>query len=75
MKKYHLSFADSTSHKPEHPERTARKSGFSSLDMDVHYRVWPSREGMARSIRMQQKRAPKSTDWRACVKLADHEGH
>lgn len=71
MKKYTLSFADSISHKPEHPDRTAMRS----LQWDVLYNVWPARAAMARTIRMQQKREHKASDWRACVKLQDHEGY
>lgn len=73
MKTYTLSFAESTRHTPEHPDRTARKSG-SGMNFDVTYQVWPNRKAMARSIRMQEKRERRATDWRACVKLADHEG-
>lgn len=73
MKRYRLSFADSIAHKPEHPERTARKAG-DGLDMDITYQVWPSRVSMARSIRMQQKGAPRAGHWRACVALIDGEG-
>ena len=35
------------------------------------YYVWR----MARTIRMQQKRESKVTDWRACVPLSDGEGY
>lgn len=74
MKRYTVSFAASTEHKPDHPERTARKSG-TGMNFDVTFQVWPSRVAMARSIRMQQKGAPHPTHWRACVKLADGEGY
>lgn len=74
MKRYTMSFADSTTHKPEHPERTARKSG-TGLNFDVTYCVWPSRVPMARTIRMQQKRESCGGDWRACVPLTDGEGY
>lgn len=74
MKTYRLSFAQAIAHKPEHPDRTARKSG-SGLDMDVRFQVWPNRPSMARSIRMQQKGAPRPDHWRACVPLNDTEGY
>jgi hypothetical protein len=74
VKRYSLSFAESTAHKPASPERTARKSG-NGLNFDVTFQVWPSRVAMARSIRMQQKGAPRSDHWRACVPLADGEGY
>ena len=63
MKTYLLSFADSTHHVPEHPERTARRTA----GWDVVYQVWPSRESMLTTIRMQRSRARQGTDWRACV--------
>ena len=74
MKTYRLSFADSIKHVPEHPERTAKRSS-AGTDFDVTYQVWPNRASMARSIRMQQKRETRATDWRACVKLGDTEGY
>jgi hypothetical protein len=73
MKHYTLSFGASVDHKPEHPERTAKKSG-TGMNFDVTYQVWPNRESMARSIRMQQRRAPHPSDWRAVVALTDGEG-
>ncbi len=62
MKTYVLSFADSITHIPEHPERTAKKS----LEWDVKYQVWTSRAAMLKTIDMQGKRAPHRSDWRAC---------
>jgi hypothetical protein len=75
MKKYTLSGADSMTHSPQHPERTAHKAAGGGLNFDRVYQVWPNRESMARSIRMQQSRAPHSGDWRACVALTDGEGY
>lgn len=74
MKRYRLSFAAAMDHAPEHPERTARKSG-SGIDFDVTFQVWPNRASLAKSIRMQQKRENRADDWRACVKLTDGEGY
>lgn len=55
MKKITMSFGASLEYKPEHPERTARKSpGY-----DVTFQTWPSRTAMAKSIRMQESREPK----------------
>lgn len=74
MKTYTMSFADACQHKPDHPERTAKRSG-TGLNFDVTFQVWPNRPSMARSIRMQQTRASNSRDWRPCVKLSDGEGY
>jgi hypothetical protein len=52
MRKYRLSFAESQSHTPTHPERTASKHG-AGMDFDVYYQVWPSRAAMLKSIDMQ----------------------
>lgn len=74
MKRYSMSFADASSHTPEHPERTARKSG-SGLNFDVTFQVWPNRASMAKTIRMQERRAHQSGDWRPCVALSPGEGY
>ncbi len=66
MKKYTLSFADAMAHKPEHPERTARRNQRGSLDFDITFQVWPSREAMLTTIRLQNRREPSQTDWKAC---------
>lgn len=68
MKTYTMSFADSTKHVPEHPERTARRS----VSWDVTYKVWPSRAAMQTTLDMQAKRAPHPSDWRPCIKLEDY---
>ena len=75
MKTYRLSFADSIHHVPEHADRTAKRSSAGTLDLDITYQVWPNRASMAKSIRMQQKREQRSTDWRACVNLSETEGY
>lgn len=74
MKHYTLSGAASFSHVPEHPERTARRSASGHFNFDVIYQVWPNRPSLAKTIRLQEKREPRQTDWRACVKLSDGEG-
>lgn len=71
MKRYSLSLAGKLHHNPEHPERTALKPS----EWNYIFQVWPNRESMAKSIRMQQKRAPRQDDWRALVPLNDIEGY
>lgn len=66
-----MSFGASIEHKPEHPERTARKAA----EWDVTFQVWTSRAAMARSIRMQEKGEPRPDHWRAVVALSDGEGY
>lgn len=76
MKNYTLSFAAALGHKPVHPERTAYRSvGRGAFDGDKVYQVWTNRVAMARSIRMQEKRAAEPMDWHACQKLQDGEGY
>lgn len=71
MKTYTLSMGASIGYQHPAPERTAVKvSGW-----DYHYQVWPNRESMARSIRMQQKREYRQGDWNPLVKLSDGEGY
>lgn len=65
MKVYRLSFADSCSHIPDYPERTAKRNS-PGLDFDVTFQVWPSRAAMLKTIDMQGKRASRTTDWKAC---------
>ena len=67
MKKYTLSFADSLTHVPEHPERTARRvSTAQPMDFDVRYQVWPNRAAMLKTIEMQRRGEPRSDHWRPC---------
>jgi len=74
MRTYSLSLGQAMDHKHPHPERTAsRRMG--GVFSNVLYQVWPNRGAMARSIRMQQKRAPEANDWHALVKLGDAEGY
>ena len=67
MKRYRLSFAAACTHKPEHPERTARRNcgGDGSFDFDVEFQVWPSREAMLKTIDMQSRAVPNRKHWRA----------
>lgn len=71
MKRYSMPFARSIEHKPDHPDRTAKKTS----GWDIVFQVWPNRQSMARSIRMQEKGAPRSDHWRAVVRLGDGEGY
>jgi outer membrane biogenesis lipoprotein LolB len=71
MKEYILSFADSITHQPEHPERTTRQN----CGWDVKFRVWNSRTVMARAIRMQEKREHYTTDFKAVIPLKETEGY
>jgi hypothetical protein len=75
MRKYTLSGADSFTHVPEHPERTAHKAAYGHLNFDRVYQVWPNRASLARTIRMQERREPRQDDWRPCVKLGLSEGY
>lgn len=74
MKTYKLSFGQSIGHKHPHPERTARRACH-GMSGDLIYQVWTNRKAMARSIRMQQKRARSNQDWVAVVPLTDGEGY
>lgn len=73
MKRYTMSWAAAQEHKPEHPERTARRSG-TGMDFDVTFQVWPNRPSMAKTIRLQEQREHRHTDWSPCVKLSPSEG-
>lgn len=55
------------------PERTAYRVA-ATLGTDDFYRVWPNRESMARTIRMQQQREARRDDWRPMVPLSTTEG-
>ena len=69
VKKCTMSFANSLTYKPEHPERTARRS---LLD-DVTFQEWPSRKAMAISIRMQESGPISRYNWKAVIPLTDGE--
>jgi len=55
------------------PERTASRTR--GLFTDVEFQVWPNRQSMARSVRMQQQGEPRPDHWRPVVKLTDGEGY
>jgi len=67
---YVLPFYQASTHKPQYPECTAKRP---SGD-DVRFQVWSNRKAMAKTIRMQQKRAAHRLDWQAIVPLGDAEG-
>ena len=66
MKQYQISFAASLEHKPEYPERTAKK--FVGQWDDVVYQVWPNRESMLKTIYMQEQGENFRKAWKACQK-------
>jgi len=71
MKTYQLSFAQAQSYQHPAPDRTAKRM----VGWDILFRVWNCRKAMARSVRMQQKRAPHRLDWIPLVSLSDGEGY
>lgn len=73
MKRVSMPFGRTIGYVPEHPDRTARKTGL-SFDSLVTYQTWPNRQSMARSIRMQESGPPRPDCWKACIPLAGNEG-
>lgn len=74
MRRYTMSFAAACAHTPEFPDRTAKRD----RGDDVEFKVWSSREDMARDIRTQRRRALLMETfkvWRPCVRLGDGEGY
>ena len=65
MKRYTMSFAAACEHVPEHPERTAKRSG---SGFDVTFQVWTSRPAMLKTLELQGRRASRQDDWKACVR-------
>lgn len=70
---YTMSFAEANAHVPANPERTTRRSG-RGLNFDVTFKVWPSRDVMARAIRKQEMRPGSPDDWTAVIPLRPGEG-
>ena len=54
-------------------ERSAYAAGPGAFS-DYTIQTWPNRASMARSIRMQQRGAPRIGTWKAVVPLSDGEG-
>lgn len=56
-------------------DKDADKTSYKFIGDEVVIKIWPSRSFMALAIRMQEKRATKSTDWKALIKLELNEGY
>ena len=68
MKRYVLSWAAAQVHKPEYPERTARRNtARGAMDFDVAFQVWPNRASMLTTIHMQE-RADTHNRWRPVIR-------
>ena len=61
MFSYILTFGEAITHKPAHPERTARRVAANGDDYE--FRVWPSRGAMLTTVEMQSKSAPSRRNW------------
>ena len=73
MRPYRMSGAAADAHTPRNPDRTARRNvggrdASGCPNFDVEFREWPSRAAMLATIRMQEQREHRETDWRACVR-------
>lgn len=62
MTRYKLSMADSVTHIPEHPNRTAYRPG-RGMTFDYSYQVWPNRASMLKTIAMQEHGAGFAHAW------------
>lgn len=69
MKRYTLSFADSITHVPANPERTAKRYG-SGMACDVYYQVWTNRPAMLRTCDIQARASNSSRNWKPCKPVA-----
>lgn len=56
------------------PERSAYRAGVGAFS-DYTVQTWSSREAMARSIRMQERGAPRPGRWKPVLPLATNEGY
>jgi len=65
MKTYTMSFAAASEHIPAHPGRTARKNG-KGMNFDVTFGVFTNRAAMLKTIELQERRASRQDDWKAC---------
>ena len=74
MKKYSLPAGRAQDYPHPAPERTAQKAARGIFDEDI-YQVWSNRAAMAKSVRMQERRAPRFDDWRPLVPLEIPEGY
>jgi hypothetical protein len=57
------------------PERTAYRPYTAGFSDKYTFQEWPNRPSMARSIRMQESREHKPTDWKPVIKLEPTEGY
>jgi hypothetical protein len=57
-------------HIVKHPERTA----YRYLTMDIEYKVFRTREALAKCIRKQEERGHSHHDWSPVVSLGSGEG-
>lgn len=73
MNTYRLPLGRTIGYAHPHPERTASRS--LNLFSDIEFKVWPARAALARTIRMQQQRESRPSDWRPLVPLTPGEGH
>lgn len=71
MKTYKLSFAQSCDHRPEHPERTARRNAGTGTDFDILYQVWPNRASMLKTVELQSRGVARNP-WRPCIPNCSH---
>lgn len=74
MKTEVMSFSRSIDIRRNHPNRDRMAVRSVSNSHDVAIGTWSNRSAMAQSIRMQEQRASKPTDWKAIVPLTDLEG-
>lgn len=74
MKTYRLCLGQQIGYAHPAPDRTAKRQGTGMFAEDV-FQVWPNRASMAKSVRMQQRRASRPDDWRPLVPLTDGEGY
>lgn len=59
----------------KHPERTASRHGL-SWDSDITFKVWSSREAMAKAIRRNESSSMYSDPiWKALVPMRETEGY
>lgn len=65
MKNYTMSFRESLTHKPDHPDRTAYRNN-SGMNFDITFRVFPNRASMLKCIELQRQREHHPTDWKDC---------
>lgn len=75
LKTQRMTFGRFISFRPDHPERTAVRT-LGRFGETIEAKEWPSRESMARMLRMQGQREHRASDWRPLrgFELKDGEG-